>query len=256
MDNILEKVQEKHLWLEEHKEQYNISHIIMTSLVGSQNYNLASNSSDIDTYSIVFPSYLDFIFGNPFKSFEHEFEDGSKVAVKDIRLVFSLLRKTSPNSIEYFVSHYKIYNDLFKDILTYYLENNELLTLITHCNYKHMVNAIAGCAAGLHGRNMSLGKMYSHALRLQDMLIHYLDDNCLPQNYLTLEPENLYIAFNTKYGSLTVEEQSYKNIVDVLKSFSNNYKVNEKEKAIEQSGNKTVNEFQKKLTEKFLKISK
>lgn len=254
MNEILKKVGKKHKWLEENKEQYGISHVVMTSLVGSQNYDLSTPSSDIDTYSFIFPSYIDFICGKSPKNFEHTFEDGSKIVVKDIRLAFNLLRKPTPNSIECFLSHYKVYNPLFESILTYYLEDDNLLSLITHCNYTNMVNAIAGCAQGLNGRNMSLGKIYSHALRLQDMLMHYLDPYCSPLNYISLEPDNLHFALMAKLNLIDVQEQSYLNLVDTLKTFAKNYKISDRNKIVEEKGKEIINEFQIKLTEKFLEI--
>ena len=252
MDKILEQVQEKYNWLEEHKHQYGVGYIIMVSLIGSQNYHLDGPTSDIDTYAFVFPSYFDFITGNKFISEEHNFEDGSKITIKDLRLAFNLLRKPSPNSVECFISHYKIYNPLFAPILSSYLENDYSTFYLTHCNYKNMIDSIVGCARGLHGRNMTFGKKYAHVLRLYDMLIHYLDFSCKPENYLTLEPENLYLALGAKLQLFPVSETSYNNLVNTLSVFAKNYKPVARDIVRQEAAKQLVNDFQKELTEIYL----
>jgi hypothetical protein len=44
-----------------------------------------------------------------------------------------------------------------------------------HCNYEHMLYAMAGMAHQLTKRNMPAGKRFSHALRLDDMYYHFMN---------------------------------------------------------------------------------
>ncbi len=152
-------------------EGYNV---VMTSLVGSQNYNLDTENSDIDTYSFILPSFEELAYGEESKAGLILAGDGH-CNFKDIRIAFDLLRKTSPNSVEYFASKYKIYNPKYKRLLSSFLDNNELLWNMIHCNYQHMLNAIAGMAHQLTKRNMPAGKRFSHALRLDDMFYHFFN---------------------------------------------------------------------------------
>lgn len=252
MNDILEKVAEKHNWLEANKEKYGIEHIVMSVLIGSQNYFLNSKESDVDVYSIVFPPFLNFIKDTKLISFEHEFEDGSKIAVKDIRLMFNLLRKPSPNSVECFVSHYKIFNPLYDTVLTYYLQDDDLLYYLTHANFSNMVNAIAGCAYGLHGRNMTIGKKYAHVLRLHDMLIKYLDINCRPSEYLELNPDNFLTALYYKFGILPADTCSLQNLTNTLSVFAKHFLPTEDERTKENISNKVIDGFQRQLTKIYL----
>ena len=51
MEKILEEVKKKHKLVLSRGEN-----VIFTALVGSQNYGLANENSDIDTYSFILPS--------------------------------------------------------------------------------------------------------------------------------------------------------------------------------------------------------
>ena len=148
--------------------------VVMTSLVGSQNYDLDDEHSDIDTFSFVFPPLSDLVLAKDPYAGMFELEDGH-CEIKDVRLALNLLRKASPNSVEYFTSKYKIYNPIFENILHEYLDDNSKLYGMIHCNYEHMLTAIAGMAHQLTKRNMSAGKRFAHAIRLYNMQYHFLN---------------------------------------------------------------------------------
>ena len=149
--------------------------VVMTSLVGSQNYDLDDSNSDIDTFSLVYPMLSDIALAKePYAGF-FTAKDGGHCEIKDIRLALNLLRKTSPNSVEYFLSKYKIYNPIFEDVLKEYLEVNTKLLSMVHCNYEHMLYAMAGMAHQLTKRYMPAGKRFAHAVRLQDMHYHFMN---------------------------------------------------------------------------------
>ena len=150
--------------------------VIMTSLVGSQNYGLDHDNSDIDTYSLIYPSWDDFIHARDAKAGIIFAEDGH-CNFKDMRVALNLLEKTSPNSVEYFTSKYKVYNPAFEQVLKRYLEDDDKLYKMIHCNFYHMLNAIAGMAHQLTKRNMPAGKRFSHALRLDNMVYHFFNSN-------------------------------------------------------------------------------
>lgn len=149
--------------------------VVMTSLVGSQNYDLDDEHSDIDTFSLVYPALSDLALAREPYAGMFEAKDGGHCEVKDIRLALNLLRKTSPNSVEYFVSKYKIYNPIFEDILKEYLDDNSKMWSMIHCNYSHMLYAMAGMAHQLTKRNMPAGKRFAHAIRLDNMYYHFMN---------------------------------------------------------------------------------
>ena len=230
----MKAVQAKHAFAKLLTDEHHYQFVLMTCLVGSQNYGLETDTSDIDTYSFVLPSYMDFISGAPMVSTTIEMKDGSHLNIKDIRLALNLLRKPSPNIVECFLSDYKVYEPEFYDVFKEY-DNNVMLYYLTHANYKNMVDAIIGTVYQLHGRNMTDGKKYAHALRLQHMLQKYLDPQASVSEYLHMTKPILEIARKAKIAYPNHERCSsgYEAIRQRLNDFGKEYQVSNEEKEIE-----------------------
>ena len=230
-------------------------HVVMTSLVGSQNYNLDTEASDIDTFSFIFPSLEDLARAESPKAGIIFAEDGH-CNFKDIRVALGLLKKTSPNSLEYFVSKYKVYNPVYKDILNEYLDNDTVLWSMIHCNYKHMLDAIAGMANQLTKRNMPAGKRFSHALRLDNMIYHFFNSN-EPRNVLDLMWRgDRELALQAKLDKNEENDTFYNSecnqIARKLSIYSNTWNTDDLHKQIEETGLKLINKFQMELFQKYL----
>lgn len=253
MDSILKKVESHATKVKNFINDPGYQHI-MTVLVGSQNYNLDSENSDIDTYSFVAPKIEDLIYGKEPISKEYNVEDG-KCVVKDIRLGLNLLRKPSPNSVECFVSEYKYYEPIYKDILQFYL--NEAIQLMIYANYKNMVDAIAGTARGLHGRNMTEGKKFAHCLRLKEMYERYLDSHYKPNELLKLRTGDLGLARKAKFDTSEISNQYYKEegikIALMLTEQANMFKPTEQNLLSEKISQTYINDFQTDLFNRYLK---
>lgn len=97
-------------------------YIIGTFLHGSQNYNLDTTESDVDTISIYVPT-VDFAIVNSPKNHQLIMEDGSNehCTIKDIRNYINELLKSNPNAIELLYTKYSIYIWEFK----YFIVNRE-----------------------------------------------------------------------------------------------------------------------------------
>lgn len=97
-------------------------YIIGTFLHGSQNYNLETEESDIDTVSIYVPT-VDFAIVNSPKNYQLVMEDGSNehCTIKDIRNYVNELLKSNPNAIELLYTKYSLYLHDFK----YFINNRE-----------------------------------------------------------------------------------------------------------------------------------
>ena len=148
---VMNLIHAHHEYVKNAADEYGYKYVLMTVLVGSQNYNLDTPNSDVDTYSFVLPSYFDIITNKPLVSLELTLSDNSKAYVKDIRLAFNLLRKPSPNSVEYFLSKYKVYdNPAFDQVFETAFYGFDELYYLTHANFQNMINAIVGTIKGLH----------------------------------------------------------------------------------------------------------
>ena len=221
--------------------------VVMTVLIGSQNYKLDTDISDIDTFSFVMPSMKDLSSCcEPIRG-EVIVEDG-KCMYKDIRLALNLLKKTSPNSIECFIGQYRFYNPKYAAILSKYLDNDAIMNKMVHCNYIHMLYAMAGMAHQLTKRNMPAGKRYSHALRLLSMADAYtagVDYTFL----LRLSSRDYNEAMKAKRDN---KELDYYNsgchlIAEKLDKLHDTFIVSDAMKAVEQEGINLIDNLQHDL---------
>lgn len=230
--------------------------VVMTSLVGSQNYDLDDENSDIDTFSLVFPplSYL--------ARDERPQADCIKVEdgfcyVKDIRVAFRLLyNAASPNSVEYFASKYKVYNPVFESILHEYLNDNTRLWNMIHCNYSHMLYAMAGMARQLTTRNMSAGKRFSHALRLMNMHYTFLNS---PNADAVLELRDggdyelaRTVKRDTSEDFTNEYNEQCEQIAGWLENYRSTFQPTEEQEQIQQYGLALIDSFRWKLFKKYL----
>lgn len=229
--------------------------VVMTSLVGSQNYDLDDEHSDIDTFSLIYPALGDLALARDPYAGMFEAEDGH-CEVKDIRLALNLLKKASPNSVEYFTSKYKIYNPIFEDILHEYLDDNTKLWNMIHCNYEHMLYSIAGMAHQLTKRNIPSGKRFGHALRLDDMYYHFIN-SVNASAVLEMRPGgDRDLALIAKRDTDEEHELAYddqcKQIANKLDLCKDNFKLTEEQEKIQQYGLSLIDSFQWKLFKKYL----
>lgn len=250
MENLLQMVQ-KHHYIVENKVGAEGGVVLMTCLCGSQNYGLDTPESDCDTFSFILPDFLSFIRGDALKSYEFEVEDG-KCMVKDMRLALNLLRKPSPNSVECFAGRYKVYNAAYKEVFDNFFQNDYLFYM-THCNYKHMFDAICGTIKGMEGRNMSCGKKASHILRLASLFSRYQNNDLSTYQYLEMNKCIRDAAFMMKINDVKKEnydalkEEQYNKLKERIEKFDYN-----SVKHIEEIGFSVIDQFQLALTNVYL----
>lgn len=229
--------------------------VVMTSLVGSQNYDLDDEHSDIDTFSLIYPPLNDLAQAQQPYAGMFELEDGH-CEIKDIRLALNLLRKTSPNSVEYFISKYKVYNPIFEPVLHEYLDDNMKIYDMVHCNYSHMLYAMAGMAHQLTKRNMPAGKRFAHAIRLEDMLYHFFN-SCNASAIIELRMGgDRDIALSAKRDKDPDNDDTYNlecmEIANKLDTYKDNFKTTPEIEIIEQRGLALIDSLQWKLFKKYL----
>ena len=250
MKDIMAAVKQHHQFVENEGFE-----VVMTVLIGSQNYHLDDEKSDIDTFSFVLPSANDLATAEDPCSGEWEVEDG-KCMYKDIRLALNLLKKTSPNSVECFLGKYCYYNPVYAGILEEYLDNEDKIDYMIHCNYTHMLYAMAGMARQLTKRNMPAGKRYSHALRLYSMSDVFIV-SLQTSNLLELLPRDYQEAFNAKRdtsGELDVYyNQMCDYIADFLDKLRDCFEITEYKRNVEQRGLNLIERLQKELMSYYMK---
>ena len=123
---IMERVNQHHQATWDYVEKKG-GYIIGTFLHGSQNYNLDTAESDVDTISIYVPP-VDFAIVNSPKNHQLIMEDGSNehCTIKDIRNYINELLKSNPNAIELLYTKYSFYTtplDYYN--FKYFINNRE-----------------------------------------------------------------------------------------------------------------------------------
>lgn len=234
---------------------------VITMLIGSQNYGLATPESDVDTFTFVFPNFEDFICGKTVKSFEFQVdEDGGKCMVKDIREAFNLLRKCSPNSVECALSEYRYINPRYADPFYENITSDKFY--LTHCDYFHMLQSCLGMAKQVKNRNMPLGKKVAHALRMEDLSHKYLNQGFLASGYLYISEPLLSMAQKAKEEEFSTDRlvELYENSIKAIENRCDYFNELMKEqksmlqfKAIENLSKSRVMKLQTDLTNIYLR---
>lgn len=115
--------------------------VVGVFLQGSQNYNLDTENSDIDTRAIVVPKIEDVILNKSPVSKTKILPDNSHLDVKDIRLMFECYKKQNINFIESLFTKYCIINPKYDNAFKPILENAER---IAHYNNYAAIKCIMG----------------------------------------------------------------------------------------------------------------
>lgn len=124
------------------REVYEDNDWFAVALRGSQNYNLADESSDVDTNAIVFPSIEDIcICGGMAKASTINLVGGEHCDVHDIRDYFRLLKKQGMGFVESLYSDYWTSNPTYTDL---WLELREMREQIAHIDAVATISAARG----------------------------------------------------------------------------------------------------------------
>ena len=90
-------------------------HVVGVFLCGSQNYNLDTPQSDVDTKAIILPSFSDFAFAAEPRSWTHIRENDEHIELKDLRSMFHIIRKQNINFVEILFTNYFYVNPDYAD---------------------------------------------------------------------------------------------------------------------------------------------
>lgn len=148
------------------KEKYPNYDILGGFLFGSQNYNLDTENSDVDTIIVLIPS-IKLLFSEKEVSTTYELED-HHIVVKDLKAFNKNLLTLSPMAVEPLFSQWTWINDKYKyAYLKFYLNNAEKIAMSCPAILYDKVRAIIKSMA----RKESLtGKQYVLCKRMIRLL--------------------------------------------------------------------------------------
>ena len=174
--------------LQEHKEKilehYAEDQLLGVFVYGSQNYNIATENSDVDTKAILIPNIHDLVLGKPV-SRELHLDNGEHCEVKDIREMIKMFAKQNINFIEILFTKYYLINPKYKDIWeTYFIKNREL---IAYMDMRQTLNSVCGQTIHTLKQKPENYKHFANGLRLYYFLKYYLlelpYENCINAHY-------------------------------------------------------------------------
>lgn len=203
---ILARLQ-KHL---EFSEQYfNKDRILGIFLYGSQNYNLATDKSDVNSILVILPSFEDLLFNKTWYSKELYFED-EHIVVKDIRCYREELLKQNLNYLETLLGNYYILNNKYEELFKLYFFNNK--ELIANYDNVRMKKAVAGqlyntlkqakAAGDDNKENKKLANCYRLRVTLEKI------GNASLEEIFSLEGSEFEYAMKLKLGKATKKEKA------------------------------------------------
>lgn len=127
-------------------EHYNAcekENIIYIALQGSQNYQLNTDMSDIDTKTLVIPTLQEIVLNSKPHSYTHIMENNEHCDIKDIRLMFECFRKQNINFLEILFTDYYFVKEEYREDIERLRGLNED---IAHYNNYAAINCMAGMA--------------------------------------------------------------------------------------------------------------
>ena len=199
-------------WFDEVKNHYNFvaennsneRDVMFTCLYGSQNYGMATDRSDVDTKSFVFPSYSDIAFHQPLLSEQLVLSNGSHAEMKDYRDMLNNIRKQNMNFLETLFTPYVVVNNLWRKFYDSLHENREVFSRL---DVDRGVKGFLGHMTRMYKCYFSGKdpKKAMHLFRLYDAMKRYaLSDE--PYENLLFKPNNLDFLMEVREGKIAPQK--------------------------------------------------
>ena len=211
--------------------------IVGIFLQGSQNYGLATDTSDVDTKLIVLPTFDDICFARKPVSTTYVRENNEHIDFKDIRLMFQTFRKQNLNFIEVLFTEYRIINPIYKE---YWDKIDEAKELIARFDENRCCGTMLGIASekyyAMEHRYPSRAewldkygydpKQLHHLLRIKEFLCRYIEGEPFKNCLISKQPEYL---IRVKKGLYDLEEarsigtEAFETIREIVKLYQNEH---------------------------------
>lgn len=156
-------------------QEYAKEQIFGVFLYGSQNYGLATPTSDTDTVALVIPNLQDMILRNAHAVINKRIaiNDIEYMTVKDIQTFISELYKQNPNALEILATDIYILNGKYEK---QFLELRQMTEQIVHYDERRAVSAMHSmlCAHYYDYLKTQSEKKWYQTCRLSELLYNYL----------------------------------------------------------------------------------
>ena len=152
-------------------------HILGVFLYGSQNYQLDSSESDVDTIVLCIPGIKRLIMGKGLISLDFTLPSGEKQVIWDLRHYFGSLKKQSSGSLEILCTPYRILLRGSESLLQPIFENRDKIAHYDPQRFKaHIWGSITNELDRYHkGMQEATLKSTSYAWKSLSHVVRYLD---------------------------------------------------------------------------------
>lgn len=148
----------------------NVENIIGCYLIGSQNYQLDDEQSDIDTIVLVVPTLKDIALNNKPISKTYIQDNGEHTTLKDIRLFINGIKKGRLDCLEILYTQYYMINPIWIDLASELRNNRENYS---RYNENAVIQAAAGIVKSCNKKEPKPKDLYN-SIRMRDFLMDYL----------------------------------------------------------------------------------
>ena len=215
-------------------KQFSPDQVVMVSLVGSQNYNLDTRTSDYDSKCCILPSWKDIILAHQPYSHTHILENGEHIDFTDFREMMKILKKQNINFLEQLFSSQYYVNEIYGNEIEQLRNHREE---IAHYNPCKCVQTMAGIAKSKESRifrklseekNADFDKYGYHPkelmqlMRIEEFLKRYIDGVPFEQCLRTEQRNELLrikTGLFTKGVAERYTEESVAHVKEMEKSF-------------------------------------
>lgn len=124
-------------------DSYGLDNVWATMLYGSQNYGMATEDSDVDTKTMLFPTVRATVLGEKTVSTDLVLPDSSLNGVKDYRDTFALYLRGNVRFLETLYSDYQVVNPKYQSFFDQLITNREL---VANSLPRKLIHSAAGMA--------------------------------------------------------------------------------------------------------------
>lgn len=204
MTSILNEVRQHHQRVVEHLRPGQTA--LFTGLYGSQNYGTATSQSDVDTKTIVLPSFEDLVMGNSNFAYELRMPDGSLCNVLSLQSLGRNLIKGSINFVELLFTDYVVIAEEGQEIYGWLKQQREVLARV---NPNGALHACMGHLMRNHHvylkHDTNENKAVANIVRLSKFMQSYAS-NLMP--YKKLLSANAAVIKNIRNGNADIPNYS------------------------------------------------
>lgn len=163
-------------------ESYPKDRVIAIALQGSQNYGLATETSDVDSKAIIAPSFNQLLDlekeTNRVIPLDSRFPKEDQVTILDARHFFSLVGKSNPTMLELLFTPYLLVNDKYKDaVIDLFTDTLDREIIANASTFRTM----AACTGVMHSeyKRLPSEKAMKHFFRFHNLFETLRQDNKL-----------------------------------------------------------------------------